>query len=206
MGKHKWKEIVKHPDSTVKAIEVKAELDIEGSGRGTYLSARIEALRSAEQEVINKYHDKEVILKNEIAAADAKNIEVWKARHSVKFDINSAKLVLKGSNRINSVSGIFDIYNMYLEMKKLQYEYAPYYMQDERGIFTIGYSNAGWFSKTKYFKTYQSGPSKGNKIYIDKTEYSFWKAEGKALWGYLDARGNFVPGLLNPVLPSSAVL
>lgn len=195
--------IVKYPESTVKAIEVKAELDIEGSGRGTYFSARNEALRAAEQELINKYKDQGIDLKNTDAAATEKNMGIWKARHLVKFDINSAKLALKGGNHVNSAMGIFDLYNMYLDLKMSQYEYAPYYKQDEGGVFTIGYSKYGLFSKTKYFKTYQSGPSVGKKVDIDKEEFNFWKTEGKALWRYLDGWGNFVPGLLNPVLPNA---
>ncbi|MNO62607.1 tRNA3(Ser)-specific nuclease WapA precursor [compost metagenome] len=206
MGNHKWKEIVQHPDSTVKAIEVTADLDIKGSGRGTYFSARNEALRAAEQEVINKYRMEGIKLKNVDDAATAKNLPIWKSRHSVSFAMNSAKLALKGGNRINSAIGVFDIYKTAMDLRRSQYEYAPYYMQDEGGVFTIGYSKGGWFSKTKYHKTYQSGPSQGNKINIDKEEYKFWKAEGEALWGYLDAWGNFVPGLLNPVLPSSDIV
>ncbi|UNK21040.1 GIY-YIG nuclease family protein [Paenibacillus sp. N3/727] len=206
MGNHKWKQMVKHPDSTVKAIEVNAELDIKNSGKGTYFSARNEALRAAEQQVINKYRDQKIDLKNIDEAATEKNSPVWKARHSVKFDMNSVKIALKGGNRVNSVFGVFDFYSMVMDVRKSQYEYAPYYMQDEGGVFTIGYSKAGWFSKTKYHKTYQSGPSKGNKLYIDKEEYNFWKGEGEALWGYLDAWGYFVPGLFNPVLPGAEIV
>ncbi|MGO4185142.1 hypothetical protein AB4Z17_28640 [Paenibacillus sp. TAF43_2] len=64
------------------------------------------------------------------------------------------------------------------------------------GAFTIGNSKNGWFSSTNYFKTYESGTTEG----ISKDEYNFWKAEGRALWGYLDRWGNFVPGLFNPRL------
>jgi hypothetical protein len=102
--------------------------------------------------------------------------------------------------------GIFDIYNSYLDLRKTQYEYAPYYMQDEGGVFTIGFAKDGWFASTEYWKTYKSGQMEGEKVYIDKEEYNFWKAEGKALWGHLDFWGNFVPGLLNPVLPSSEIV
>lgn len=206
MGNHKWKTIVQHPDSTVKAIEVNAELDIKGSGKGTYLSARNEALRSAEQEVINSYRKKKINLINVDDAATEKNLPIWKSRHSVNFNMNSTKLALKGGNRVNSMLGVIDIYLMSMELRKSQFVYAPYYLQDEGGVFTIGYSKKGLFSKTKYHKTYQSGPSAGIQLSIDKEEYKFWKAEGEALWGYLDMWGEFVPGMLNPVLPSADIV
>ncbi|AKG36405.1 hypothetical protein [Paenibacillus durus] len=159
MGNHKWKEIVQHPDTTVKAIEVNADLDIKVSGKGTYFSARNEALRAAEQEVINKYKQQKINLLNVDNAATKENMSTWKPRHSVKFDIRSSKLALKGGNRINSAIGVFDIYKTAMDLRKSQFIYAPYYMQDD-----IGYSKEGWFSKTKYHKTYQSGPSQGNKL------------------------------------------
>jgi len=49
---------------------------------------------------------------------------------------------------------------MVMDVRRLQYENAPYYLQDE----------------------------------------------GEALWGYLDAWGDFVRGLLNPVLPSAEIV
>lgn len=205
MGNHRWKAIVTHPDTTVTAIEVKAELDIKNSGRGTYFSARNEALRAAEQEVINQYRKEGINLKNLVNAATPEHMESWKVRHSVTFDINSAKVALRGGNRVSSALGIVDIYTAYLAIISSQYKFAPYYMQDEGGVFTVGYNKKGWFSKTEYFKTYQSGPYDGKKVYITKEEFKFWEAEAKALWGYLDGWGNFVPGLLNPVLPDSSI-
>lgn len=73
-------------------------------------------------------------------------------------------------------------------------------------MFTIGLGRNGWFSKTKYWKNYQSGPMAGQQINIDNDEYDFWKEEAHALWGYLDFWGDFVPGLFNPELEDAMVI
>lgn len=200
MSNHKWKGLVQDPNTIVSAIEVKAELDIETSGKGTYLSARNEALRAAEQEVINKYKDAGAKLENIDSAAAKENSTIWKARHSVEFDVSSSNIALKGGNRVSSAMGIFDFYGSFMAIRQSQYETASYYMQDQGGVFSIGYEKKGWFSSTKYYKTYHSGPSEGSVVNMGKNDYNFWKSEGKALWGYLDGWGNFVPGLFNPKL------
>jgi RHS repeat-associated protein len=196
MNGHKWAKLVTNPGTVVRAIEVNAELDVAASNKGTKLAARNEALRSAEQEVINKYRDAGASLLNDDEAATEKNQPIWKARHSVKYDINSETVALKGGKRVSTAMGIFDFYGTYMAINQSQYEYAPYYMQDQGGVFTIGYSKSGWFSSTKYFKTYESGTIEG----ISRNDYDFWREEGRALWGYLNGWGNFVPGLFNPSL------
>lgn len=206
MGNHKWKEIVTHKDTTVRAIEVKADLDIKASGRGTSLSARNEALRSAEQQVINEYKNNGHKLLNDINAASGNNTEIWKKRHSVSYNSKSSHLALKGGKRVNSFVGVWDGYSLYMDIRKSQYDYAPYYMQDQGGIFTIRESKGGWFSGTTYLKIYRGGPLEGKEYNISKEEYRFWANEGKALWGYLDFWGNFVPGLLNPELESGIMI
>ncbi|CAH0121224.1 hypothetical protein PAE9249_03750 [Paenibacillus sp. CECT 9249] len=106
---------------------------------------------------------------------------------------------------MNSFAGfaLLDAFILYRDLKESQYEWAPYILQDLDGIFTIGYGKNGWFSSMKYWKTYQSGPNEGQKVYIEKDEFNFWKKEAEALWGRLDFWGNFVPGLLNPELPTA---
>lgn len=200
MGNHQWKEVVKGPNTTVSVVEVKAELDIDASGRGTLLSARNEALRSAEQQILDEINkNKADQILNKANAATKENTPIWEARHAVEFDASAKKIALKGGNRVNSSLGILDIYNTYMDITKSGYEWAPYYMQDQGGVFKITVES-GLF-KTKYYKTYVSGPDDGIMVRIDKDEFNFWKAEGQALWGYLDFWGNFQPGLFNPVLP-----
>ena len=87
-------------------IEVKVELDIAASGKGSYLSARNETIRIAEQEIINNYEDKGISLKNEVAAATPEKKSIWKVCHSVEFNADSSKVALKGGTRVNSVMGI----------------------------------------------------------------------------------------------------
>jgi len=202
MGKHEWKAVVQDPNTTVKAIEVKAELDIEGSGRGTRFSARNEALRTAEQQIIDSYEKKKIELANKIAAATKENTKIWDARHAVEFSIKSAKVALKGGKRVPSVMSVLDIYSTAMDLIKSEYVYAPYYMQDEGGVFTIRKEVGGLtsFFKTTYYKTYQSSCQ---IVEINKEEYNYWANEGEALWGTLDGKGNFVPGLFNPYLESS---
>jgi hypothetical protein len=202
MGNHKWKKLITAEDTKVTAYDVKAELDITKSEKGTIRSARNEALRSAEQRVINKLKENGELL-NERAAAIPDNLKIWKERHSVDIDLNSPKLALKGGVRagVNSGFALLDVFMMIREEKVSRYEFAPYLLQDEGGVFTIGYARDGWFSNTEYWKTYKSDPKEDEKVYIDKDEFEFWKKEAQALWGRLDFWGDFVPGLFNPKLP-----
>lgn len=117
--------------------------------------------------------------------------------------MDSPKPFLKGGVRVDVNTGfaLWDVFMMYREVKVSQYVFAPYLLEDEGGVFTIGESKAHWFARHYYWKTYQSGPMAGEKVYIDKDEFIFWLREAQALWGRLDFWGDFEPGLLNPRLP-----
>ncbi|WP_246358543.1 hypothetical protein [Paenibacillus phytorum] len=202
MGKHKWKALVADPATTVTTYEVKAELNVAESARGTQRSALNEALRAAEQQVIDKKGGKDALL-NDRNAATKENGEYWTVKHKVEIDMNSSKLSLKGGAPVGAFAGfaLWDAFLAYRSMVTSKYEFAPYLLEDGGGVFTIGYGRNGWLDSTKYWKTYQTGPMAEQKVYVGEDDFDFWKKEAQALWGRLDFWGNFVPGLLNPVLP-----
>ena len=71
------------------------------------------------------------------------------------------------------------------------------------GTFTIG-EKISWVVVHTYYKTYVSGPLKGQRIEISQAEAAKYLKEAEALWGTTDWTGEFVPGLLVPQLPISA--
>ena len=81
-----------------------------------------------------------------------------------------------------------------------RYVMAPYVFQDDGGSFTVQ-EGSRWLVFSEYSKLYVEGPLAGKSVTIDKSEFTWFKKEGEALWGTVDGWGDFVPGLLMPELP-----
>ncbi len=203
LGNHQWNLLLKDKNTTVDVYDVNAELDVGKSGRRTLRSALNEALRAAEQLVIDKVKGNSEKTVNKRNAATDVNQKKWADTHNLDIDLNSPKGTLKGGVKLGAFGGfaLLDTFLTYRSMITSKYQFAPYLLEDDGGVFTIGYGSDGWLSKTKYWKTYESGPKSSQKEYLSKDDFNYWKEEAKALWGYLDFWGNFAPGLLNPVLP-----
>jgi hypothetical protein len=203
MGKHAWKGLLENTNTTVDTYEVTGELNVEESGKGTSRSALNEALRSAEQQVKDKVESDGKKTVNKRAAATENNMSKWRLLHKVGIDMSSPKASFKGGSLLSANAGfaLWDAFLNYRNMDISKYVFAPYLLEDQGGVFTMSYARNGWFSSTKYWKTYQSGPKAGQKEYFSGNDFDYWEDEAKAMWGYLDFWGNFVPGLLNPVLP-----
>jgi hypothetical protein len=204
-SRHKWNQLVTAADTTVTTYEVIAKLDVAASGRGTLLSARNEALRSAEQTILNKIiKENKVRIKNVIDAVTEAYRKSW--AETYKVQIGEPNLTLRGGVKVSTsaASGAFallGIFDIIREEKMSHYIYAPYVLEDQGGIFTLQMQDGGWFRGDSYWKNYISGPMGGQKSYTDKSEFDFWKKEGELLWGTTDFWGNFMPGFLNPRLP-----
>jgi hypothetical protein len=94
-GQHKWAKLLQQADTKVYAMEVFAELDVQASNRRTLMSARNEALRAAEQRVLDQVKEKsdktatmrgdagkkEPRILNEINASQ--DTAAWEMRHKV---------------------------------------------------------------------------------------------------------------------------
>jgi RHS repeat-associated protein len=200
-SRHKWNSLLKAEGTTLTAYEVRAELNISASERGTMLSARNEALRSAEQKILNQVQKEAAVALNEVRAATPENATTWRARHSVS--LGRAKLTLRGGVRVGAFAGfaLLDLFNMYRAEKMSRYEMAPYVLEDEGGQFTLSEEREHWFAHHYRWKNYIGGPKTGQKVEVDESEFDFWKREGELLWGTTDFWGDFVPGLLRPHLP-----
>jgi hypothetical protein len=210
---HKWARLLQQESTKVYAMEVFAALDVPSSNRQTLLSARTEALRAAEQRVLEQAREqierpkrilaareKETRLLNEMnASADA---AAWEARHKVATS-NSWQLVERrvagAAPKALMALTLLDAWLLYRDGKKSQYVMAPYVLGDERGIFTLEQSTS--LLPSRHYKAYLSGISEGQKIEISASEFRGLKEEAEALWGTTDWKGDFVPGLLNRELP-----
>jgi hypothetical protein len=81
------------------------------------------------------------------------------------------------------------------------YEMAPYVLEDEGGAFVFGTETGELFSNTTYYREFVDGGHAGEREEISRSDFEEYSDEAKALFGYVDWRGEFVPGLLNPRLP-----
>ena len=98
---------------------------------------------------------------------------------------------------------LLDIFLMWRDAKASKYVMAPYLLEDADGVFTINERTGGVLDlfQSKYFKNYESGPKKGQRVEITSSEFSGFVEEAHALWGYLDWANDWIPGLLRTELP-----
>jgi hypothetical protein len=179
------------------------------------LSARREALSVAEQKVLTEtMQDPEVQVLNDINAATAPNAARWGKVHDVAEGELSVETAPKYVVRIGekwifrgpwlggafAIVNVFQLFIMYRDIKMGQYVMAPYYLEDEQGVFTFG-GEFNLFSANKYWKTYQNGPLQGQRVSISSDDFDFYEEEAHAMWGYADWKGDFVPGLFRRSLP-----
>jgi RHS repeat-associated protein len=198
---HRWTSLIEAESTSITTYEVKAELDIAGSGRGTLRSARNEALRAAEQKVLSQMGEvKGVRVLNDRLAATRENAAKWTKQHSVEM---GRETVFQGGVELgaNAALLLLDIFRMYLEEKMSQYVMAPYLLEDEHGVFMLQVQDRGIFRSDYYYKNYQTGPLKGKAVQIDRDEFNVLRKEAEALWGTTDWKGDWVPGILRRELP-----
>ena len=198
---HQWKQLIQAPSTTVTAYNVTAELNVAASNRGTIRSAINEALRAAEQKIMGrtaKAGDRVVL--NDIRAATPENAAAWAERHSVKV---GRAATFKGGAKVGAFAAfqLLDIFMMYRDAKISQYVMAPYLLEDEKGVFSLLREDRGIFRSNRYYKKYETGDLKGQEVQIESEEFDQLAEEARALWGYVDWWGDWVPGLLRRELP-----
>jgi RHS repeat-associated protein len=200
-SKHDWKSLITAKSTAIHAYDVYADLDVQGSGRGSFNSARNEALRSVEQKVLNRGKKMAKFRLNTDEAATQQNARKWMKQHKPRM---GAQRLIKspGSNASLGVFAglqIYDAYKMTRDLQNSKYGSGTWVFRDAQGEFTVGWEGNLFY--TDYYKVYISEESAGNKVEISWSEYRNLGAEGEALYGYLDWSGEFIPGLLNRELP-----
>jgi RHS repeat-associated protein len=196
---HRWRTLIRAESTTITSYEVEAELNIARSSKGTFVSARTEALRVAEQKIMNSERLTGVRVLNERAAVAAERELALAERQEVRI---GAATIFKGAGvKMGCFAGfaLLDIYRMWREEKMKKYVMAPLPLEDEHGIFTL--ATGGWFFWPDHYKHYVRGFFAGTYQMISSDEYDELVEEAKSLWGYIDAWGDFEPGLLQPELP-----
>jgi RHS repeat-associated protein len=215
---HKWWELIKKKSTKITAKPVYGELDKPRSNRRTTQSARGEALRSAEQKVLDKERKKVARenrqlkpgqKKTKILNVDeaAQKPDVWAKRHKVStgrsITIKKAGSAFKASG-LGALS-IIDIVRTVREMQKAQYFWEVAMFQDEEGTFLLG-KEFEWLVVPHYYKHYivgenEEGYPEYRTVEITREEYKAMIKEMETVWGYLDWKGDFVPGIFRKELP-----
>lgn len=207
-SKHHWKALIQAKGTKIRAARVSGRLNISKSGRGSIRSAENEALRSPEQKTMDEVKremaraepgERPQMLNKPRAAAE-ENVELWAKRHRVR--LGRWQTIKESGGTINypAIGVLFtaaDFAMMYLQAKHAQYGFAPYVLEDDGGTFTFG-ENGGRIITT-YFKRYLEPGASDEEI--SKEEFEQYRDEAEALWGTLDWKQDFVPGLLRPELP-----
>jgi hypothetical protein len=194
-------------------VEVLGDLNIQESNRQTAWSARNEALRAAEQRVLDQL-EREVGQANQHKASGEKEIAIlnkdkasvntalWEARHKVsvgkQWRLVSRRITGMGAKAVG-ILAVLDAFLMYRESKMAQAIWAPYVLEDEKGFFILQHHTA--LLSSKYFKKYTDGELAGQQVEITPSEFRALRDEAEALWGTTDWKGDFVPGLLLRELP-----
>ena len=98
---------------------------------------------------------------------------------------------------------------MALDEKKSQYVITPYVFDDfsgesGAGQFIIERQRTLIFWNT-YYKTYVSGINEGKSYEISRAQFKYWRNVGEDTYGYLDFKGDFVPGSVRRSLPVAPV-
>ena len=207
-SRHRWRSLIQSVDTEITFQEVQADLDISSSRRGTVRSARNEALRSAEQRVINRERSSGRNLLNDRPAASGDNMQTWRQRHDVTLR-RRVQVYKNPGTILNSVGGalaVVDAFRLARDMQLSQYDFTPYILSDERGEFTLEWSRDGFFDLSNdFYKNYISEDEEenedGNRVQISASEFYELRDEARALFGYIDWRGEFVPGLILRELP-----
>jgi len=196
---------------------VNAQLDIPSSNRGTFFSARNEALRSAEQVAMDEAEVEVETSNKRTSSAGEQPIRIlnkhraavepglWQGRHKVVAAEGWKLLkegVAPGLNTANALVSVVDAYKFARQQAEAKYGWAPYVMEDKFGSFTVR-AETSWLVVHSYYKTYLSGPLKDKRVEVDEDLAVQYLREAEALWGTTDWTGEFVPGLFMPELPLS---
>lgn len=215
VAKHEWSQLLRQTTTKVSFKKVYAELNITASKKKHPSGARSEALRSVEQLELDKAkkqaeaenrkkrpgQKRTRILNSRNMATDP---HILQKRHNVTSSRRWGVLRKPGAPLIlRSVGGVLliaEVIRLYYDHKRSRFVMAPYLLEDEYGVFTLDYAKSSWLARTKYFKNYVVGVKQDTRVQVSKIEFSALTAEAKALWGTVDGRGNFVPGLLRPSL------
>jgi len=205
-GPHRINTIIKHAETRIYTKQVNANLNIPASGRGTPRSAMNEALRAAEQPVIDsrlKALGKEGLI-NQRAAAAGSNAQTWQQRHSVSVGPEKKLLInpITGAKTMVFTGVAFThAIRVNHDIQTSNMVFASHVFHDENGAFTVQ-SRITWLGNSRDWQiTYLDGLLTGQVVPITRSEFNELVALGRELFGYVNIWGQFVPGTLRPYLP-----
>jgi hypothetical protein len=86
-------------------------------------------------------------------------------------------------------------------------QYAPWEFHDDGGAFVVEHQARGgilvWPFLSGGSKRYTSGPLTGATSELSNSQVRAFNTEGQKRWGYMDWKGDFVPGTERKSLPTT---
>lgn len=194
-SKHEWKSLIRAKSTEIQAYNVYGKLKTGGAAGTSLRAAKNQALRAAEQRIKNTMGKVSGLKQLNLREAATKaNMAKWMKTHAVSV---GRATVFKAAGKAFGVFSILDVYKTALELRMAEQglERMPIYLEDEGGVFTVRYSGLLF---RDYFKEYVSGPEQGKTVDISEEEAMEYQAESRALFGDVDWKGDFIPGLFAP--------
>ncbi len=199
---HTWKKLIQAKNTKVTVYEVGADIQPSMTRTKTVRAAVNQALRAVEQKVLTKVRKgKAARILNRARAGLPKNVKRWIKTHSPKLHKPSVAKLRGGTLKAaGGVLILLDILKMARQIKANKYSQGPAVLAGEGGEFTVDYElgplSGLWGNK--YYENYISGPLSGKRLEISKEKFEEHRKEARALYGYIDWKGDFVPGLIQP--------
>lgn len=142
-------------------------------------------------------------------------MELWQQRHMASSEEQWLEIKAPGASTITFrafiglqvVQLILDALLAERNRRMSRYIWGTYVFleADDQTAFTLEEDTAWWGLVTHYRKNYISGNLRGTSAEIGAGEFKTLKDEAHALYGEVDAWGDFVPGLLVPELPVTRI-
>lgn len=102
------------------------------------------------------------------------------------------------TNALGAAAMLADLARVYVDSKRSQYTEAACLLSDEFGSFMLSSQDGGLLRRSKYWKTYVGGGLGGIDEALTRQQFDALRADAKRECGYLDWKGDLVPGSRDP--------
>lgn len=216
-SRHQWEQLMQAGTTRIERTPVFGQPNVAASRSGTLRGAQSEVVRGPEQRLLDNTRAEMEQANGELSPGGrpgrvlnkinaAREPGTLIERHGVTTG-KAETVKVPGGGWL--LPGLFflqigvDSYSNAMAQKEARYGMAPYGLMDEGGEFTVSEKENCLVCRNQFYKVYASGSRSGQQVEISRDEAMKLKREGEALWGTLDWKRDFVPGVLNRELPAS---